>query len=309
MTPASRSSASAGQRITALLVDDEPLASERLRQLLAAIPGIEVVATATSVAEARKVLEASEAQSAPTAAAGGSASAEPIDVVFLDVEMPGGSGLALLAAVPRSTVVVFVTAYPDYALQAFGVGALDYLLKPVDPERLEHTVQRVRQMVNLLRDERDLDDDDLDDPLPAIVSDQPGLPAAARLVPGATIGLPLAAGRGEQRVPHEQICWIEALRNYSWLFFREPQRRLLTRRRLAQWEAELPAEQFVRLGKSLLVNVALVTQSEWVSRDATLLSFLGRDDRLTIGRMASSRLRELLGTRRNNAGNEGPSSA
>ena len=104
---------------TALLVDDEPLASARMRELLSVHPEIDVVGVATSVAEARAFLES-----------------RPPDVVFLDVEMPGGTGFDLLASVPDDTQVVFVTARERYAVQAFAAAALDYLVKPVDPERL-----------------------------------------------------------------------------------------------------------------------------------------------------------------------------
>ena len=103
--------------ITVLLVDDEPRANERMQKLLAAHPEIEVVGIAGNVAEARAFLETH----AP-------------DVVFLDVEMPGGSGLGLLNDVPDSTQVVFVTAREKYAVEAFAAAALDYLVKPVDPE-------------------------------------------------------------------------------------------------------------------------------------------------------------------------------
>ncbi len=285
-------------RIRVLLVDDEPLATRRLRELLASYPGFDVVASATNVAEARRLIEAS------AGARGGGA---PIDVVFLDIEMPGENGLELLASVPRATVVVFVTAYPQYALDAFGVGALDYLLKPIDAERFDHTISRVRQMMALLRASGGDDDgDELDDPLSGTDSEPGQLPSPRRSLPGETIGLPLATGRGEQRVALDHICWIEALRNYSWLQLREPQRKLLMRRKLNYWQAELPSDRFVRLGKSLLVNVTLVTQLEWVSRDQILLTFPGRSDQLAVGRLAASRLREVLGTTIPGQQREGP---
>jgi two-component system LytT family response regulator len=104
---------------TALLIDDEPLANSRMREMLAVHPEIEIIGVAGGLAEAKAFLDTR----AP-------------DVVFLDVEMPGGSGLDLLESVPDATQVVFVTAREKYAVQAFAVAALDYLVKPVDPERL-----------------------------------------------------------------------------------------------------------------------------------------------------------------------------
>jgi two-component system LytT family response regulator len=120
--------------LAALLVDEEPLAIERLRRLLKGHARIEVVAVAGSVREARARLDE-----------------RPPDVVFLDVEMPGGSGLDLLPAVPSGTQVVFVTAHETYAVEAFAVSALDYLVKPVDAERLSETVRRLEEMTALQR--------------------------------------------------------------------------------------------------------------------------------------------------------------
>jgi len=105
--------------LTALLVDDEPRANDRMRKLLAAHPEIEVAGVAGTLAEARAFLETT-----------------PPDVLFLDVEMPGGSGLDLLVSVADATQVVFVTARVKYAVAAFAAAALDYLVKPVDPDRL-----------------------------------------------------------------------------------------------------------------------------------------------------------------------------
>jgi two-component system LytT family response regulator len=107
-----------------------------MRSLLAAVGGVEVVGVASSVQEARGLM-----------------AARPLDVVFLDMEMPGDAGLALLASVPDGMQVVFVTAHETYAVHAFAAGALDYLVKPVDAERLAETVRRLEKMVQLLRSE------------------------------------------------------------------------------------------------------------------------------------------------------------
>src|SRR6188508_1087191 len=103
----------------ALIVDDEPLARRELRRLLGAIPGIEVVGEAGHIDDARVRIE----ELAP-------------EVVFLDIQMPGGTGFDLLAQLERVPRVIFTTAYDQYAVKAFEVNALDYLLKPIEPERL-----------------------------------------------------------------------------------------------------------------------------------------------------------------------------
>jgi len=120
--------------LTALLVDDEPLANERMRGLLADCGGVTCIGTAGSVAAARKALE----------------TLSP-DVIFLDMEMPGGTGLDVLPSVPDGTQVVFVTAYEKYAVEAFAAAALDYLVKPVNPERLSETLRRLKKHTDLQR--------------------------------------------------------------------------------------------------------------------------------------------------------------
>jgi len=113
--------------INTLIVDDERLARAELKRLLSQHPQIKVVAEAASVAEARIVLE----QSA-------------IDLVFLDIQMPEVSGLEFAAELDPKLQFVFCTAFNSYALDAFALNALDYLVKPLDPQRLAHTLQRVK---------------------------------------------------------------------------------------------------------------------------------------------------------------------
>lgn len=185
--------------LKALLVDDEPVAIERFRMLLAPHAEIEVVATATSAAAARARLITPCTPEFPG----------PIDVVFLDVEMPGETGIAVLPSVPKETVVVFVTAFPQYAIQAFQVGAIDYLLKPIDPERLEQTIDRIVKLVPLLRAEPgDEYDDDSAYPVDSSGKHAP-------LASTATLRVPLVGGGGIQEVRIGTICWIEGMRNYS----------------------------------------------------------------------------------------------
>jgi two-component system, LytTR family, response regulator len=112
----------------ALVVDDEPLARRELRRLLAAFPIVQVVGEAGNIDEARERIEAL----CP-------------DVVFLDIQMPGGTGFDLLAQLDRVPRIVFTTAYDQYAVKAFEVNALDYLLKPVEPERLATAIRKIQE--------------------------------------------------------------------------------------------------------------------------------------------------------------------
>jgi two-component system, LytTR family, response regulator len=111
----------------ALVVDDEPLARRELRRLLGAFPSIEVIGEAGNIDEARARID----ELSP-------------DVVFLDIQMPGGSGFDLLAQLDRVPRIVFTTAYDQYAVKAFDVNALDYLLKPIEPERLAAALRKIQ---------------------------------------------------------------------------------------------------------------------------------------------------------------------
>ena len=119
---------------TVVLVDDEPSARRGLRRLLSTHEDVEVLGEAEDVASAVALLK----------------TVVP-DAVFLDVEMPGGQGFDLLRALPAKTKVVFVTAHSQHGPRAFEVEALDYLLKPVRPERLAHTLERLRRTVAVNR--------------------------------------------------------------------------------------------------------------------------------------------------------------
>jgi two-component system LytT family response regulator len=109
-----------------LLVDDERLARTELRRLLEPHPTIEVVGEAANAAEARTAVQELDPE-----------------LLFLDIQMPGGTGFDLLASLDSVPLVVFTTAWDEHALHAFEVSALDYLLKPIDPGRLARTVERV----------------------------------------------------------------------------------------------------------------------------------------------------------------------
>jgi len=115
-------------RMKALLIDDERLARSELRRLLGGFPDLEIVGEAANAKQARQQLPALEP-----------------DLVFLDVQMPGESGLELLESLePPVPDVIFTTAYDEFAVKAFDLNALDYLLKPVDPARLATAIERLR---------------------------------------------------------------------------------------------------------------------------------------------------------------------
>ena len=255
---------------TALLIDDEPLANSRMREMLAVHPEIEIIGVAGGLAEAKAFLDTR----AP-------------DVVFLDVEMPGGSGLDLLESVPDATQVVFVTAREKYAVQAFAVAALDYLVKPVDPERLADTVARLgKQAASEWRRPGDASEPN-DDNLAAVDAVAPEL--------GETVSAPLPGKATAGVVTVGDICWIESLRNFTRVALKGPPRLMVFRRRLSEWDKLLPDGAFARVGRSLIIHLAMVQEIEWSSRHETQVMFVDGVEPLSLGRLPAIRLREILG--------------
>ena len=116
-------------KLRAYLVDDEPLALERLRRLLQKSARVEVIGATTVPEEAVEAL-----------------TQDPPDVCFLDIQMPRLNGFDVLARLPKQPIVVFTTAYDQYALKAFAVNSVDYLLKPVDPESLERALSKIEAL-------------------------------------------------------------------------------------------------------------------------------------------------------------------
>jgi len=125
------------QLLRAYLVDDEPLAIERLKRLLAPFDSVTVAGSATDPAQALEFLNSNQ---------------EPVDVLFLDIQMPGITGFELLARIPAhlstQPFVIFTTAYDEYALRAFEVNSIDYLVKPVEPEQLERAVSKLSRLTS-----------------------------------------------------------------------------------------------------------------------------------------------------------------
>lgn len=236
--------------ISAVLVDDERLARHALRTMLAEHPEIVVVGEAESVSEALEIIP----QLHP-------------DVVFLDIQMPGATGFDLLSQIENSFRTVFVTAYDAFAIRAFEVNALDYLLKPVEPERLEATIRRLTDSVA---------------PNPA----QP-----RRFKPDDL--LHIASGQRWHFVKISDITVIQADRDYSLVATRD-NRRILTRKTMTEWEETLGHLGFMRIHRSSIVSLAYVESIERDSEGECSLRLKGAPDPLPVSRRAWADLKEIL---------------
>ena len=218
--------------ISVLVVDDEPLARERLRTLLEEEADVTVVGECASGRAAVRAIQ----ERRP-------------DLVFLDIQMPGIDGFGVLEALgpSRAPAIVFVTAYDQYALKAFEVHALDYLLKPFDRERFAATLDRARAAVQLRAGGTH------DAGLAALLAEF----AARRR---AADRLLVRSGGKERLIPVEEVDWFEAAGNYVRLHV--GRERHLLRETMCHLETRLDAERFVRIHRSTIVNLARVQEME-----------------------------------------------
>jgi two-component system, LytTR family, response regulator len=235
--------------MNALIVDDERLARSEMRRLLAAHPDVTVAGEAANADEAEVRLRAAD-----------------VDVLFLDVQMPGGSGFDLLERLDTLPLVVFTTAYDEYAVRAFEVNALDYLLKPIRPERLAAVLEKARAQAS-----------------------SPPAPAAQKRTWSDRVFL-----RDGDR------CWIVALAdielfeaegNYTRAFFKAE--RPMVRTALQSLETRLDPALFFRASRRHLINLRHVEAiDDGVDDSYTVRMRSGRT--VSISRRQSRRLRETL---------------
>jgi two-component system, LytTR family, response regulator len=243
------------------VVDDEPLARAVLCEFLAAEPNVDVVAQCANGFEAVKAVS----ELTP-------------DLLLLDVQMPKLDGFEVLDLVGRDVAVVFTTAYDQYALRAFEVHAVDYLLKPISAERLSEALTRVRERLG--RGER-----------AASSGVRAGALAAAQPREGYAHRVLVRDGPRVHVIPVDKIDYVQAQDDY--VCFRSEGKDYLKEQTLAEVETSLDPAAFVRIHRSYLLNLARlvrVDQDERENRVAVLTD--GR--RLPVSRAGYTRLNSLL---------------
>lgn len=250
------------EKIRALIVDDEPLAREGLRIHLEEHTDIEVIGEASDGAAA--VLEIRE--QAP-------------DLVFLDVQMSGLDGFGVLRAIGDvMPIVVFVTAYDAFALQAFDAHAIDYLLKPLDPERLDTALERVRnQLHGKSRRERD-------ERVLSLLSQVGGSPRFIdRLV---------TRSDGKIRIIRvDDIDYIEAAGNYAKIHLGGKMH--LVREGMNSLESKLDPARFLRIHRSIIVRIDRIKELESLYQGDYVV-VLHDGTRLTTGRKYRDAIQEFI---------------
>lgn len=199
--------------IKTILIDDEPLAIAELQNMLKTHDDIEVVAVCYDAKEALSKIQEMEPQ-----------------LVFLDINMPGKSGFDLLSDLDEAPEVIFVTAYDQFAIKAFEVNALDYILKPVNPDRLKEAVGKIKKKLSNTK----LQEEKL------------------------TINKRIFIKDGEQCffVPLSEIYFIESVGNYARVYYKD--KRPLLHKSLNYLEEKLPDEFFFRASRQQMFNISFV---------------------------------------------------
>jgi two-component system LytT family response regulator len=219
-------------KLRAIIVDDERMARTRLRRMLENDPDVEIVAEcADGLAAVAAVQE------------------ESPDLLLLDIQMPGMDGFGVLEALgaERTPEVVFVTAYDEHAIRAFEEHALDYLMKPVSPERFTKMLARVRERrTHAQRDQESLLE---------MLAQRKAEARGTRLV--------VRSGERTTFVSPEEIDWVEAAGNYAILHLGK--RTHILRETMSGLESQLPGEMFCRVSRSAILNLRRVQELQSLS--------------------------------------------
>jgi len=244
-----------------LVIDDEPLIRRGIRKILSGIPNVEVIGECGSGQEAIQ-----------------SISADRPDLVLLDVQMPGGSGLDVVRGIGPKFMppVIFVTAYDEYAVSAFDLNAVDYVLKPFDEARVRESIERARTRISVQNQAA------LTDKLEKLLESQ--MPKwAERLV--------VRNGDRYEFVATESIDWIESANNYVQLHCGPKQ--YLLGETLTSLESRLDPERFVRIHRGRVVNTGRIVAVHSLFSGTYELELRG-GMRLTSGRLSKEGVQKLI---------------
>jgi len=231
-----------------MIVDDEAPAREFLGDLLSTHPHIKIVGEANSVGTAASLY----------------ADLRP-DLIFLDVQMPDGDGFSLLPKLDPLPAIIFVTAFDAFAIRAFDVNAIDYLLKPVRPDRLAHALERIVHKPPPTNPQQLREDDQI-----VMKSDSK-----------------------MHVVFVSQISGIEAQENYTRVVLADGSSEFL-RRSMNEWDGLLPKTLFFRTSRSLILNLNAVGKLITEDRDNSVVEVRGFSAPISLGRKAAMRLRNAL---------------
>lgn len=234
-------------KIKTILVDDERLARTELKNMLSSFENIQVVAEAENVTEAIEAIKKHNP-----------------DVIFLDIQMPGESGFDLVSKLQTNAKIIFVTAFNEYAIRAFEVNALDYLLKPINPDRLKSALERLDTTKPEALKENSLSFDD-------------------RLF--------LSINNEMKFIKIEDITCIIAAGDYSEVNLKAGQKGLVLKS-MREWETRLPEKYFCRIHRSTIINMEFIDKIEEWFNHSFRVYMSGIKEPLVMSRRYASKLKE-----------------
>jgi len=256
---------------TALIADDEPLLRDALRRQLANVwPELEVVAEARNGREAVRLFDERHP-----------------DICFLDVHMPGLSGVDAANHIGRRAHLVFVTAYDHYAVQAFAQGALDYLLKPVEEARLAETVSRLKERLQSSR--------------PAVNTEQLLRQLSAQLAKLQGGGkqplrwIRAQAGKTVRLIAIDDVDYLRSDAKYTLVAWRDGGKpaEAVVRTPLKNLLEQLDPEQFAQVHRSVVVNLRAISHVRRHDNETAQIHLKGRDDVLPVSRSYAHLFRQM----------------
>ncbi len=241
--------------INCIIIEDELLAQAALEDLLASYSNINVITKCNNGYEGLKAIQEHQP-----------------DLIFLDIQMPKITGFEMLELLEQTPKVIFTTAYDEYALKAFEINALDYLLKPINPERLAIAINRVLQPS--------------EDNKNNVLTNNINLPEKVQRI--------VVKEQGSIKIiPLEQILYIEAANDYIKIHTKE--KYYLKLQTMSVVENSLPENQFVRIHRSYLLNIAFLHRIEPMDKESYVARLLNNDTRLPISRSGQNLLKKALG--------------
>ena len=243
--------------INAVIVDDEPLAREIVREFLSQHRDINIVAECGNGFDAVKVIT----------------ELKP-DILFLDIQMPKLNGFEVLELIERDVVVIFTTAYDEFALRAFEVHAADYLLKPFSQERLNEALEQARAKLGVSTAVT----------LDALVHDRHNATKPAERVL-------IRDGSRVHIIPVEKIDYVEAQDDY--VAIRSEGKKYLKQMRLSSLEEELDPQKFVRIHRSYILNLEQLAKIELYAKDSRV-AILRDGTKLQVSRTGYAKLKQYL---------------
>ena len=206
--------------IRCLAVDDEPLALELLEDNISKVPFLQLVAACDNAMEAMKIMQQ-----------------ESVDLLFLDIQMPGLTGLQFIQTMTVKPMIILITAYEKYALEGFNLDVTDYLVKPVSLDRFIKACNKAQQLFELRSQQKNM-----------VTAGKPGYFFVNVDYSLVKITIP-------------DIVYIEGLKDYIRIHLKNSQRPVVTRMPMKTIEEQLPSTDFIRIHKSYIVSIAFITSA------------------------------------------------